>query len=74
LRLPALVLWGTGDSFLPSRFASEQADVFPDVDVHLLEGCGHWPFIDEPERVASLMLPFWRKQLGSSAISQEHAS
>jgi pimeloyl-ACP methyl ester carboxylesterase len=74
LRLPALVVWGTGDSFLPSHYASEQADVFPDVEVHLMEGCGHWPFIDEPERVASLMLPFWRKQLGASAPTQEHAS
>jgi pimeloyl-ACP methyl ester carboxylesterase len=60
---PVLVLWGTGDSYVPVRFAQEQPKFFRKVEaVHLLEGCGHWPFIDEPEKVAALVLPYLRRQ------------
>jgi len=27
----------------------------------VLEGCGHWPFIDEPQRCANLVVPFLQK-------------
>jgi pimeloyl-ACP methyl ester carboxylesterase len=61
LRLPALVLWGDGDPFVPVRFAQVQKEFF-DADVHVLAGCGHWPMVDEPDQVASLVVPFLRRQ------------
>lgn len=64
LKLPALVVWGAGDIFLPVRFAEAQRDYFGSTEVHALEGCGHWPFVDEPEHCAELIVPFLRKQLG----------
>ncbi len=64
LKLPALVVWGAGDVFLPVRFAEEQRKYFGDTEVHVLEGCGHWPFIDEPVRCADVVVPFLRKQMG----------
>jgi pimeloyl-ACP methyl ester carboxylesterase len=66
LRLPALVLWGKGDSFLPYKYAEQQRDTFDVQAVHLLDGCGHWPFIDEPEQCASLLVPFLAQRLGSA--------
>ena len=65
LKFPALVVWGTGDIFVPSSFAEAQRAYFGPTDVHLLDGCGHWPFVDEPERCASLIVPFLQKQLGA---------
>lgn len=62
LELPALVLWGVDDDALPVRFAQVQKDYFR-ADVHELAGCGHWPMIDEPERVRELILPFLRKHV-----------
>jgi len=61
--LPALVLWGDGDAYLPVTYAETQKDYF-DAQLHILPGCGHWPMIDEPERVRELVLPFLRAQLG----------
>jgi pimeloyl-ACP methyl ester carboxylesterase len=61
----ALSPWGTGDTFLPARYAEEQRKFFGDVDVQLLDGCGHWPFIDDPERAAALIVPFLRKHLAA---------
>jgi pimeloyl-ACP methyl ester carboxylesterase len=62
LRLPALVLWGDGDPFVPVRFAEEQKRYF-DAEVHVLPGCGHWPMVDDPDKVASLLVPFLRRQV-----------
>ncbi len=64
LRLPALVLWGDGDPFVPVQFAERQKEFF-DADVHILPGCGHWPMVDDPDKVASLVVPFLRKQAGA---------
>jgi pimeloyl-ACP methyl ester carboxylesterase len=63
LRLPALVLWGDGDKYLPFRLAEAQKQYF-DATVHILPKVGHWPMIDEPERVRELVVPFLRAQVG----------
>jgi pimeloyl-ACP methyl ester carboxylesterase len=65
LRLPALVVWGAGDIFLPVRYAEEQRKFFDVSAVHVLEGCGHWPFVDEPDRCAEIIVPFLRRQAGA---------
>ncbi len=62
---PTLVLWGEGDAFVPVRFAERQKEFFPQATVHRLPGCGHWPFIDQPEVVAGHLLPFLREQVGT---------
>lgn len=62
MRRPALVVWGDGDAYLPVKYAEAQKEFF-DAEVHTLTGCGHWPMVDEPERIAALVLPFLRKQV-----------
>jgi pimeloyl-ACP methyl ester carboxylesterase len=61
---PALVLWGTHDAYLPWQQAERQRQAFPSARVELLEGLGHWPFLEDPGWVASLVVPFLREQLG----------
>ena len=63
LQLPALVIWGDADQNLPAKYAAEQAAYFAVQDLQLLEGCGHWPFIDEPARCSSLLCAFLRRQV-----------
>jgi pimeloyl-ACP methyl ester carboxylesterase len=65
LALPTLVIWGDGDVYLPVRYAETQKQYF-DAQVHVLPRCGHWPMIDEPERVRDLVLPFLRKHFASA--------
>jgi pimeloyl-ACP methyl ester carboxylesterase len=61
---PTLVVWGTADAYLPVEQAERQRQVFPRARVELLEGHGHWVFWEDPERVASLVVPFLREQAG----------
>jgi len=56
--VPALVVWGEHDAYLPSSYATRQRDAFPSADVHVLPGSGHWPFADAPETVERLLTGF----------------
>ncbi|HEV2753359.1 MAG TPA: alpha/beta hydrolase [Solirubrobacteraceae bacterium] len=48
---PALVLWGSQDPFIPERFAHGYAAALGDATLELLDGAGHWPWLDRPEAV-----------------------
>jgi pimeloyl-ACP methyl ester carboxylesterase len=67
LQIPVLVVWGAGDPFVASSYAHAQRETFPNAVVHLLEGAGHWPFIDQPDEVAALVVPFLRRALAGTA-------
>lgn len=56
--LPALVIWGEHDAYLPSGYAARQRDAFPSAEVHVLPASGHWPFVDAPETVERLLVDF----------------
>jgi pimeloyl-ACP methyl ester carboxylesterase len=56
--VPALVVWGEHDIYLPSSFAFRQREAFPSADVHVLASSGHWPFVDAAEVVERLLVTF----------------
>jgi pimeloyl-ACP methyl ester carboxylesterase len=56
--IPALVIWGEHDAYLPCEYAARQRDTFPSADVHVLPLSGHWPYADAPETVERLLLEF----------------
>jgi pimeloyl-ACP methyl ester carboxylesterase len=56
--IPALVIWGEHDAYLPASFATRQRDAFPSAEVHVIPGSGHWPFADAPETVERLLVEF----------------
>lgn len=56
LDLPALVVWGEHDAYLPASYAARQREVFPSAEVHVLPASGHWPFADAPETVERLLV------------------
>ena len=64
---PALVIWGAHDPYLPVRYAERQREVFPQAEVAILAHSGHWPFADDPDRVADLIIPFLRRSLVNGA-------
>jgi pimeloyl-ACP methyl ester carboxylesterase len=58
--VPALVLWGQRDPYLSFRLAARQREAFPTARVVVLPDSGHWPFVDEPGRVAQELTAFLR--------------
>jgi pimeloyl-ACP methyl ester carboxylesterase len=65
--IPALVIWGAGDAYLPASFAERQRDAFPAADVHILPASGHWPFADSPEEVERLLIEYLEGAARSTA-------
>lgn len=63
-RLPALVIWGAGDAYVPVRYAQRQNEWF-DAEVHELPEIGHYPMIEEPELVRRLVSEFVSRQFAA---------
>jgi pimeloyl-ACP methyl ester carboxylesterase len=62
---PVLVIWGAKDPYVPVRWAERQKRFFPRARVVLLDRSGHWPFADDPERVAAEVVPFLKQQVSA---------
>jgi haloalkane dehalogenase len=58
LGVPALILWGRQDEFLPLDYASRFADQIPGAKLVMLEGVRHFLFEDEPARCAQEVIDF----------------
>lgn len=56
--IPALVIWGEQDAYLPSSYAERQREAFPAAEVHVLPASGHWPFADAPDTVERIFTDF----------------
>ena len=58
LRVPALVVWGTRDPYIPARFARDLAGALPEAELVEYDDAGHWPWLDRPDvvdRVAAFL-------------------
>jgi pimeloyl-ACP methyl ester carboxylesterase len=51
LNMPALVLWGMRDPYIPERFAAEYARALPDSELVELPDAGHWWWLDRPDAI-----------------------
>ncbi len=63
LDVPALVIWGAADPYVPVRYGERQREFFPRARIVILEQSGHWPFADDPQAVADALIPFLQQQL-----------
>ena len=55
IEVPTLVLWGTEDRVINVRNAPLVAQALPNSRLEILEGIGHVPMIEAPERTAELI-------------------
>jgi pimeloyl-ACP methyl ester carboxylesterase len=51
LTMPALVVWGQADPYIPARFGRAFAQALPDAELLELTDAGHWPWFDRPDLV-----------------------
>lgn len=58
VRAPGIVLQGELDQLLPLSGTAQLASLQPGWQVHVLDGVGHVPQIEAPDRTAALLLPF----------------
>jgi pimeloyl-ACP methyl ester carboxylesterase len=51
LDMPALVVWGQRDPYIPARFAGEYARALPNAELLELPDAGHWWWLDRPDAI-----------------------
>jgi pimeloyl-ACP methyl ester carboxylesterase len=61
LEIPAFVLWGEDDAFLPPELAERLGDALPMASVALLPGCGHFLLEDAADTVVPLIFQWLRR-------------
>jgi pimeloyl-ACP methyl ester carboxylesterase len=60
IEAPALVLWSSDDPYIPRQFGSAYAKALGNAQLEVMEGTGHWPWLDRPEiveQVAKFLAP-----------------
>jgi len=65
LDVPALVVWGAYDRAVPAVQAERQRESFPSARIAILEDSGHWPYLDDAEGTAALVIPFLESRLSA---------
>ena len=64
IELPTLVIWGAEDKvFSPDNAGRLQADI-EGADVHIIEGSGHLPQIEQTDKFLEALLPFLNDDQG----------
>jgi pimeloyl-ACP methyl ester carboxylesterase len=58
--MPMCVIWGNQDMVIPVRHAAIAAEIAPSAHVHVIEGSGHFPHKDDPERFVKIVNDFIR--------------
>jgi pimeloyl-ACP methyl ester carboxylesterase len=58
--LPTLIVWGERDPLIPVRHAYQAHELVPGSRLEIFPGAGHYPYLDDPERFARLLLDFIR--------------
>jgi pimeloyl-ACP methyl ester carboxylesterase len=74
LQRPALVIWGRHDPYLPPALADRQREAFPGAEAQILDESGHWPFIDQADRVEQLCVGFLERTLAARRESELQAA
>ena len=63
IEVPKWMVWGRHDGLVPAAHAEAFGALHEDAEVHVFDGCGHYPHIELPHRFNRLL----RQWMGGSA-------
>ncbi|QCH26197.1 alpha/beta fold hydrolase [Mycobacteroides salmoniphilum] len=66
--IPALVIWGARDHFLPVKHAHQQLQAFPSAQLVILDTAGHWPLITHAAETETAVTAFLTPLLGRHTL------
>jgi len=58
IQSPTLLIWGSKDPVIPINHAEQFVSYIKDCQFHIMDGCGHTPYVQEPKTFSSLVLKF----------------
>jgi pimeloyl-ACP methyl ester carboxylesterase len=64
LHLPSLMITAEWDPAIPPALAAGMPELCSDLEMHMIEGCGHWTQQEKPEELSTLMLDWLTRRFG----------
>lgn len=61
INIPSLVIWGEEDNLIPFEYAQQFVSLINDCKLIPMEGCGHSPYVEDPEKLSQLVIKFLSK-------------
>lgn len=65
IHAPTIILWGAEDRFIPPSHAKAFAERIPKATVSIIEGAGHLPYLEQPDRFCEAISGFVKTSRGS---------
>jgi pimeloyl-ACP methyl ester carboxylesterase len=66
LHLPSLMITAEWDPAIPPALAAGMPEICSDLEMHMIEGCGHWTQQEKPEELSALMLDWLTRRFGQT--------
>src|SRR3954466_11419489 len=74
LEPPALFVWGSHDKLIPPGFRRHVERWLPGAEQIVLDGCGHVPQVERPERTNGLLVRFFARIDALGAATQDRVA
>ncbi|MDH3192647.1 MAG: alpha/beta hydrolase [Nitrosopumilus sp.] len=58
IQAPTLIIWGSDDPVIPIEHAKEFVSAIKDCRFYRMDGCGHTPYVQDPNSFVSIVLNF----------------
>jgi pimeloyl-ACP methyl ester carboxylesterase len=58
ISVPTLLIWGKEDKLIPFEYSKEFLSSIKNCELIPMEGCGHSPYVEDPEKLSELVLEF----------------
>ena len=69
--MPTLVVWGARDKIIPVTHAFDAHAIIPNSRLEVLEGVGHFPHVEDPDRFVAILTDFMRTTEPSAATPDQ---
>jgi pimeloyl-ACP methyl ester carboxylesterase len=56
--MPTMIVWGDQDAIIPIEHAYTSHEAIPGSRLEVFEGCGHFPHVEDPERLVAAIRDF----------------
>lgn len=61
ITVPTLLIWGKEDKLIPFEYSQQFISSINNCEFIPMEGCGHSPYVEEPEKLSELVIKFLSK-------------
>lgn len=58
---PTLLVWGESDRIVPPQYAQDFCAAIPQAQAETIQGAGHLPEVEQPEKLAEVVVSFLRR-------------